>query len=133
MVAPELGLIAPVDLLVCTKPSIFKHYRTDTLLLKDHYYRWNAFKVFLIKSSCAIWKLTHTYRALLLSACTTVTPAYKDNGPPTFPVSRGLICNQLNSSMTTFNIAAMALPSAPLLSDRTGTASDASAIVIVNC
>lgn len=27
--------------------------------------------------------------ALLLSACTTVTPAYKDNGPRTVPVSRG--------------------------------------------
>ncbi len=27
--------------------------------------------------------------ALLLSACTTVTPAYKDNGPAPVPVSRG--------------------------------------------
>lgn len=48
--------------------------------------------------------------ALLLSACTTVTPAYKDNGPRTVPVSGGLIV-WLNSSMTTaFNIAAMTLP-----------------------
>ncbi|NYY75155.1 lipoprotein [Escherichia coli] len=29
--------------------------------------------------------------ALLLSACTTVTPAYKDNGPAPVPVSGGLI------------------------------------------
>ncbi len=27
--------------------------------------------------------------ALLLSACTTVTPAYKDNGPAPVPVSKG--------------------------------------------
>ncbi len=48
--------------------------------------------------------------ALLLSACTTVTPAYKDNGPAPVPVSGGLIA-WLNSSMTTaFNIAAMTLP-----------------------
>lgn len=48
--------------------------------------------------------------ALLLSACTTVTPAYKDNGPRTGSCVRGLIV-WLNSSMTTaFNIAAMTLP-----------------------
>lgn len=48
--------------------------------------------------------------ALLLSACTTVTPAYKDNGPRTGSCVQGLIA-WLNSSMTTaFNIAAMTLP-----------------------
>ncbi len=49
--------------------------------------------------------------ALLLSACTTVTPAYKDNGPAPVPVSRVALTAWLNNSMTTaFNIVAMTLP-----------------------
>lgn len=49
--------------------------------------------------------------ALLLSACTTVTPAYKDNGPRTGSLCPGGLIAWLNSSMTTaFNIAAMTLP-----------------------
>ncbi|CRL89401.1 hypothetical protein KYE034_07740 [Escherichia coli] len=49
--------------------------------------------------------------ALLLSACTTVTPAYKDNGPRTGSCVQGGLIAWLNSSMTTaFNIAAMTLP-----------------------
>lgn len=49
--------------------------------------------------------------ALLLSACTTVTPAYKDNGPRTGSCVQGGLIVWLNSSMTTaFNIAAMTLP-----------------------
>ena len=49
--------------------------------------------------------------ALLLSACTTVTPAYKDNGPRTGSCVQGALTAWLNNSMTTaFNIAAMTLP-----------------------
>lgn len=49
--------------------------------------------------------------ALLLSACTTVTPAYKDNGPRTGScVQGGLTAWPNNSMTTTFNIAAMTLP-----------------------
>ncbi|ESU77758.1 putative lipoprotein superfamily protein [Shigella dysenteriae WRSd3] len=50
--------------------------------------------------------------ALLLSACTTVTPAYKDNGPRTGScVQGGGLTAWPNNSMTTaFNIAAMTLP-----------------------
>lgn len=49
--------------------------------------------------------------ALLLSACTTVTPAYKDNGPRTGSCVGVALTAWLNNSMTTaFNIAAMTLP-----------------------
>lgn len=54
--------------------------------------------------------------ALLLSACTTVTPAYKDNGPRTGSCVQGGLTAWPNNSMTTaFNIAAMTLsPCAPI-------------------
>ncbi len=49
--------------------------------------------------------------ALLLSACTTVTPAYKDNGLRTGSCVVVALTAWLNNSMTTaFNIAAMTLP-----------------------